>query len=73
MKATVTYQDKDFPKLMKSNIANLIVLMLNDNGDGVVLYGESLIRESQYFIGEFFEGWDIEGFSNFTGKITLEN
>ena len=60
-----------YPKLMiDDRVKNeVVVVLLNDYGDGTVVYSEN----QEYLIGYNSDTWNQGFFRDFTGEITLSN
>ena len=57
----------DFPKLMKSNNSDLIVLFTSEF-NGVVL-----VEGSTWSVGRVSDNWSMSGFIDLKGELTLKN
>lgn len=60
-------EEKPFPKLMKHNNSDLIVLFQRYK-EGVVLYSGS-----GHEVGENSKTWNIENFTDYNEPITIQN
>jgi len=59
---------EEYPKLMKSTVTGLVLLMTKE-GEGLVVFTEKTSRK----IGEYDDGWDMRNFEDFNGTIELSN
>ena len=59
--------DENFPCLKIFN--NNLVVLFTDYGIGTVVFSNNI----DYSIGEYDTGWDMSEFTNYNGKVVLEN
>ncbi len=66
-------KSKEFPKLMSNKSYDFIVLF-EEHGKGIVVYNEEEDKSfPHYVIGYYSEGWVMDRFKDFNGKLTLKN
>lgn len=70
MKSTKTDKpsDAEYPCLMASKYSGSVALFTaRDTGTMVHVVG------TMHRLGEYSDDWDVESFTSYTGKVTLEN
>jgi len=57
-----------YPRLMSMNDTSMVALFFSAECGTVIVSGDS-----GWGGGEYYDGWDITGFSEFKGQIVMEN
>ena len=68
IKEVESKEEKPFPKIMKSSVTGKVILFQSP-GKGVLVHGHSGAAN----IGEFHGYWEMSGFQDFDGEVTLKN